>query len=61
MIRRVLQPLLLTVLVAGHSAGQVTTTKSVTILRTTIETYPDAERRPILSITLTAQELWLTE
>ena len=48
MIRRVLQPLLLTVLVAGHSAGQVTTTKSVTILRTTIETYPDAERRPIL-------------
>jgi hypothetical protein len=48
MIRRVLQPLLLTVLVAGHSAGQVTTTKSVAILRTTIETYPEAERRPIL-------------
>jgi len=48
MIRRVLQPLLLTVLVAGHSAGQVTTTKSVAILRTTIEAYPDAERRPIL-------------
>jgi hypothetical protein len=48
MIRRVLQLLLLTVLVAGHSAGQVTTTKSVAILRTTIETYPEAERRPIL-------------
>jgi hypothetical protein len=48
MIRRVLQPLLLTVLVAGHSAGQVTTTKSVAILRTTIETYPEAERRPII-------------
>jgi hypothetical protein len=48
MIRRILQPLLLTVLVAGHSAGQVTATKSVAILRTTIETYPEAERRPIL-------------
>ena len=48
MIRRVLQPLLLTVLVAGLSAGQVTTTKSIAILRTTIETYPEAERQPIL-------------
>ena len=48
MIRRVLQPLLITVLVAGHSAGQITATKSVAILRTTIETYPEAERRPIL-------------
>jgi hypothetical protein len=48
MIRRVLQLLLLTVLVAGHSAGQVTTTKSAAFLRTTIETYPEAERRPIL-------------
>jgi hypothetical protein len=48
MIRRVLQLLLITVLVAGHSAGLVTATKSVAILRTTIETYPEAERRPIL-------------
>jgi hypothetical protein len=48
MTRQVLQPLLLTVLVAGLSAGQVTTTKSAAILRTTIETYPEAERRPIL-------------
>ena len=48
MTRRVLQPLLLTVLLAGLSAGQVTTTKSAAILRTTIETYPEAERRPIL-------------
>jgi hypothetical protein len=48
MIRRVLQPLLFTMLAAGLSAGQVTTTKSVAILRTTIETYPEAERRPIL-------------
>ena len=48
MIRQVLQPLLLTALVAGLSAGQVTTTKSVAILRTVIETYPEAERRPIL-------------
>src|SRR5262245_30910444 len=48
MIRRVLQQVLLTVLVTGLSVGQVTPTKSVAILRKTIETYPDAERRPIL-------------
>ena len=48
MIRRVLQPLLLTVLVAGLAAGQVTTTKSAAFLRTAIETYPEAERRPII-------------
>jgi hypothetical protein len=49
MISRVLKSLLLTVLVAGLSAGQVTTTKSAVFLRTTIETYPEAERRPILN------------
>src|SRR5262245_41129127 len=48
MTKRVLQPLLLIVLAAGLSAAQVTTTKSVAILRTTIETYPEAERQPIL-------------
>jgi hypothetical protein len=48
MIRRVLQPLLLTVLLAGLSAGQVTPTKIVSTLRTTVETYPEAERQPIL-------------
>src|SRR5262245_26837755 len=48
MIRRVLQPLLLTTLLAGLSAGQVTTTKSAVFLRATIETYTEAERRPIL-------------
>lgn len=48
MIRQVLQPLLLTVLLAGLSTGQVTTIKSAAILRTTIETYPEAERRPML-------------
>jgi len=46
---RILKPLLLTVLLAGLSAGQVTTTKSAVFPRTTIETYPEAERRPILN------------
>jgi hypothetical protein len=36
-------------LIAGLSAGQVTTTRSAAVLRTTIETYPETERRPILS------------
>src|SRR5262245_45996871 len=49
MISRILKPLLLTVLLAGLSAGQVTTTKSAVFPRTTIETYPEAERRPILN------------
>ena len=49
MINRVLKSLLLTVLVAGLSAGQITRTKCGVILRTTIETYPDAERAPILN------------
>src|SRR5215510_8683235 len=49
MISRVLNSLLLTVLVAGLSAGQITKTKSDVILRTTIETYPEAERGPILN------------
>jgi hypothetical protein len=48
MISRVLKPLLLTVLAAGLSAGQVTTTENVVFLRATIETYPETERRPIL-------------
>jgi hypothetical protein len=45
---RVLVPLILPLLLAGLSAGQVTTTKSAAFLRTTIEAYPEAERRPIL-------------
>jgi hypothetical protein len=49
MISRVLKSLLLTVLVAGLSAGQITSTKSGVFLRTTIETYPEAERGPILN------------
>src|SRR5215468_8207795 len=49
MIRRIIQPLFLTVLIASLSAGQVTTTRSAAVLRTTIETYPETERRPILS------------
>jgi hypothetical protein len=49
MISRVLNSLLLTVLVAGLSAGQITKTKSGVILRTTIETYPEAERGPLLN------------
>ena len=49
MINRVLKSLLLTVLVAGLSAGQITRTKSSVILRTTIEAYPEAERGPILN------------
>jgi hypothetical protein len=49
MINRVLKSLLLTVLVAGLSAGQITRTKSSVILRTTIETYPEVERGPILN------------
>jgi len=49
MISRVLKSLLLTVLLAGLSAGQITKTKSGVILRTTIETYPEAERGPILN------------
>jgi len=49
MINRVLKSLLLTVLVAGLSAGQVTRTKSGVFLRTTIETYPETERGPILN------------
>jgi hypothetical protein len=49
MINRVLKSLLLTVLVAGLSAGQVTKTKSGVFLRTTIETYPEAERGPVLN------------
>jgi hypothetical protein len=49
MISRVLKPLILTVLLAGLSAGQVTTTGSAVFLRTTIESYPEAERQPILN------------
>jgi len=49
MISRVLKPLILTVLLASFSAGQVTITKSAAILRTTIETYPETERQPILN------------
>jgi hypothetical protein len=49
MINRVLKSLLLTVLVVGISAGQITRTRSSGILRTTIETYPEAERGPILN------------
>jgi len=48
MTSRILKILLLTVLVAGLSAGQVTTTRSAVFPRTTIETYPENERRPIL-------------
>jgi hypothetical protein len=46
---RVLVSLILTILLAGLSAGQFTMTKSAVFLRTTIETYPEAERRPILN------------
>jgi hypothetical protein len=49
MTSRVLNSLLLTVLLAGLSAGQITKTKGSVILRTTIETYPEAERGPILN------------
>jgi hypothetical protein len=49
MSNRVLKSLLLTVLMAGLSAGQVTRTKSGVFLRTTIETYPETERAPILN------------
>ncbi len=49
MISRVLKSLLLTILIAGLSAGQITKTKSDVILRTTIETYPEAERGPALN------------
>jgi hypothetical protein len=49
MIARVLKPLILAVLLAGLSAAQVTPTKSAVLLRTTIESYPEAERRPILN------------
>jgi hypothetical protein len=49
MMSRVLVPLILTILLAGLSAGQVSMTKSAVFLRTTIETYPEAERRPILN------------
>jgi hypothetical protein len=49
MINRVLKSLLLTVLAAGLSAGQITKTKSGVFLRTAIETYPEAERGPILN------------
>jgi hypothetical protein len=48
MIKRVLQTLLLTVLVASLSAGQDKPAKETVFLRTTIETYPETERRPIL-------------
>jgi hypothetical protein len=48
MIRRVLQTLLLTVLVAGLSVGQATKTKETVFPRAAIEEYPEAERRPIL-------------
>lgn len=48
MIKRILQILLLTVLVAGISAGQDKPAKETVFLRATIETYPEAERRPIL-------------
>jgi len=48
MISRVLKLLSLTVLVADLAAGQVTMTKSAVFLRKTIETYPEAERQPIL-------------
>jgi hypothetical protein len=49
MTNRVLKSLLLTVLVAGLSAAQVANTKSGIFLRTTIETYPEVERGPILN------------
>lgn len=40
--------MLLTVLVAGLSAGQDKPAKETVFLRTTIETYPETERRPII-------------
>src|SRR5262245_61724753 len=49
MLSRILKPLLLTVLLAGLSAGQVTTSRTAVFLRATIETYPEAERQPILN------------
>jgi len=48
MIRQILQTLLLVVLVCAVSIGQAAKTKETVFLRTTIETYPEAERRPIL-------------
>lgn len=47
-MKRVLQTLLITLLVTGLSTGQVTKPKDTVFLRKTIETYPEAERRPIL-------------
>jgi hypothetical protein len=49
MTSRVLKPLILTALLASLSAGQVTMNKSAIFPRTTIESYPEAERQPILN------------
>jgi hypothetical protein len=48
MVKRALLTLLVIVFVAGLSAGQVKTTRITVFPRTTIETYPEAERRPVL-------------
>ncbi|HEY6400907.1 MAG TPA: hypothetical protein VI479_05835 [Blastocatellia bacterium] len=48
MIKRLLQTLLLTLLITGLSAGQGAKPKETVFPRQTIETYPDAERRPIV-------------
>jgi hypothetical protein len=48
MIKLVLQPLLVTVLIAGLSEGQVKPAKDTVFQRATIEAYPEEERRPIL-------------
>jgi hypothetical protein len=48
MIKQILLALLLTVLVSSFSAGQVNPAKGRVFLRTTIESYPEDERRPIL-------------
>jgi hypothetical protein len=48
MIRRILQTLLITVLVASLSEGQATKTKETIFTRAAIEEYPEAERKPIL-------------
>src|SRR5262245_11565822 len=48
MIKLVLRPLLLTVLMAGLSAGQDKPAKDNVFLRKTIETYPEDKRRPII-------------
>ena len=48
MIKPVLQALLLTLLITGLSAGQDAKPKDAVFPRSTIETYAEAERRPLL-------------